>query len=116
MSIPTLIWLRDGTEAARQDGLIRDNDLDDTLPEVLARPWTCETDPRGQLELVADRHRQILAGAWAVAPLASEWIHHAALAIKAQLPLGVLRDLPAQFPTYSEGYLTAIEQLTEDSR
>jgi dihydrolipoamide dehydrogenase len=82
------------------------------LPDVLARPWTYETEPRGELGLIADRPRQVLIGTWAVAPLASEWIHQAALAIKAELPLSVLRDLPAQFPTYSEGYLNAVEQLT----
>lgn len=81
------------------------------LPDVLARPWTHETEPRGELGLIADAERQVLIGAWVVAPLASEWIHQAALAIKAQLPLSVLRDLPAQFPTYSEGYLNAVEQL-----
>ena len=54
-----------------------------------------------------------LLGAWAVAPLAGEWIHYAALAIKAQIPLGVLRDTVAQFPTYCEGYLNAIEALSE---
>lgn len=81
------------------------------LPEVLARPWTYEPEPGGEIGLIADRNRQILIGAWAVAPLASEWIHQAALAIKAEVPLRILRDLPAQFPTYSEGYLNAVEQL-----
>jgi thioredoxin 1 len=36
MSIPTLIWLRDGTEATRLDGLIRDADLEDTLARLTA--------------------------------------------------------------------------------
>ena len=52
-------------------------------------------------------------GAWALAPLAGEWIHYAALAIKAQIPLAVLRDTVAQSPTFSEGYLDAIEALAE---
>ncbi len=81
------------------------------LPDVLARPWTYETEARGELGLLADSDRQVLIGAWAVAPLASEWIHQASLAIKAELPLSLLRDLPAQFPTFSEGYLNAIEEL-----
>ena len=58
-----------------------------------------------------DRRRGVLVGAWAVSPLAGEWIHYAALAIKAEAPLGLLRDTVAQFPTYCEGYLTAIEAL-----
>ena len=43
--------------------------------------------------------RRVLVGAWAVAPLASEWIHVAALAIQARVPLEVLLDNVAQFPT-----------------
>ena len=75
------------------------------LPEAIARPWTYETDPRGTLGLLADRHTKVLVGAWAVAPLAGEWIHKAALAIRARIPLEILRDQVAQFPTYSEAYL-----------
>ena len=81
------------------------------LREAIARPWTYEDDPRG--ELVGDRRsrapgpRRRLGGR----PLASEWIHYAALAIKAQAPLELLCDTVAQFPTYTEAYLKAIEKL-----
>jgi pyruvate/2-oxoglutarate dehydrogenase complex dihydrolipoamide dehydrogenase (E3) component len=81
------------------------------LADAIARPWTYEQDPRGELGVIADRKRKVLIGAWAVSPLAGEWIHYAALAIKMQAPLAVLRDTVAQFPTYSEGYLKAIEAL-----
>jgi pyruvate/2-oxoglutarate dehydrogenase complex dihydrolipoamide dehydrogenase (E3) component len=81
------------------------------LGDAIARPWTYERDPRGTLGLLADRRGRVLAGAWAVAPLASEWIHQAALAIRAQIPVDVLLDQVAQFPTYSEAYLTALERL-----
>jgi dihydrolipoamide dehydrogenase len=81
------------------------------LPQSLARPWTYATDPRGTLGLVADRERGVLVGAWAFAPLASEWIHTAALAIRARLPLSVLADSITQFPTFGEAYLIALENL-----
>ena len=81
------------------------------LADAIARPWTYERDPRGELGLLADRRRQVLVGAWAVAPLASEWIHQAALAIKTEVPLAVLRDTVAQFPTFSEAYLKGLEAL-----
>jgi pyruvate/2-oxoglutarate dehydrogenase complex dihydrolipoamide dehydrogenase (E3) component len=81
------------------------------LAEAIARPWTYERDPRGELGVLADRRRGVLVGAWAVSPLAGEWIHYAALAIKARAPLELLRDTVAQFPTYCEGYLRAIEAL-----
>lgn len=81
------------------------------LPGAIARPWTYETNPTGTLGLLADRDRGVLIGAWALAPLAGEWIHQAALAIRAGIPLDVLRDQVAQFPTYTEAYLTGLEQL-----
>jgi dihydrolipoamide dehydrogenase len=43
--------------------------------------------------------------------LAGEWIHYAALAIKTAAPLSVLKDTVAQFPTYTEAYLNALEAL-----
>ena len=81
------------------------------LPASTARPWTYERDPRGHLGLLADTEQRVLVGAWAVAPTAGEWIHHASLAIRARISLDTLRDQVAQFPTYSESYLTALEAL-----
>lgn len=82
------------------------------LTAALARPWTHEQEPSGQaLGVLADRDRGVLIGAWAVAPHASEWIHQAALAIREQIPVERLLDQVAQFPTYSEGYLSALEEL-----
>ena len=81
------------------------------LADSIDRPWTYERDSRRHLGLLADRRRRVLAGACAVAPLASEWIHQAALAIRAQIPIDTLLDQVAQYPTYSEAYLAALEQL-----
>jgi dihydrolipoamide dehydrogenase len=81
------------------------------LADAIARPWTYEKDPRGELGLIADRRQGTLIGAWAVAPLAGEWIHYAALAIKTQTPISVLRDTVAQFPTFTEAYLKGVESL-----
>jgi len=66
---------------------------------------------RELIGVVADRERQVLVGAWAVAPLAGEWIHLAALAIRAAIPLDVLADQVAQFPPYTEANLKALESL-----
>ncbi len=81
------------------------------LPEAIARPYTYEQEPRGELGVVADPDRGVPIGAWAFAPLAGEWIHQAALAIKTETRLDVLRDTVAQFPTFSEAYLDAVEAL-----
>jgi pyruvate/2-oxoglutarate dehydrogenase complex dihydrolipoamide dehydrogenase (E3) component len=77
----------------------------------VARAYTYEQDPRGEMSVVFDRDRRVMLGAWAVAPLASEWIHQAVLAIKADIPLDVLRQTVAQFPSYSEAYFFALQQL-----
>jgi pyruvate/2-oxoglutarate dehydrogenase complex dihydrolipoamide dehydrogenase (E3) component len=81
------------------------------LGEAIARPHTYEREPRGELKVIADKARSVLVGAWGVGPLASEWIHFAALAIKAEIPVSVLRDTVPQFPTYAEGYQYALEKL-----
>jgi dihydrolipoamide dehydrogenase len=77
----------------------------------IARTETYGRDLGGELGVIADRERRVLVGAWAVGPLAGEWIHQAVLAIKAEIPIEVLRDTVAQFPTFSEAYLSAIEDL-----
>jgi dihydrolipoamide dehydrogenase len=43
--------------------------------------------------------------------LAGEWIHYAALAVKAGISVDVLRDTVAQFPTYTEGFLEALSRV-----
>ena len=81
------------------------------LASAIARPSTYEEHPRGHLGLLVDTEENVLVGAWAVAPQAGEWIHQASLAIRARIPIETLRDQVAQFPTYNEGYLAALEQL-----
>ncbi len=61
--------------------------------------------------MLADIDRRVLLGAWAVGPQASGWIHTAALAVREQIPLDRLLDSVAQFPTYNEGYLKALQKL-----
>ncbi|MGH2984166.1 MAG: dihydrolipoyl dehydrogenase family protein [Solirubrobacterales bacterium] len=77
----------------------------------VARTETYGKDLRGTLGVLADRERKVLVGAWAVGPLAGEWIHQAVLAVKTETRVEVLRDTVAQFPTFSEAYLNAIEDL-----
>lgn len=81
------------------------------LRSSVSRAFTYERDPRGELGVVVDVDEQVLLGAWAVAPLASEWIHVAVLAIRARVPLEVLGDTIAQFPTFSEGLGVALRRL-----
>ncbi len=75
------------------------------------RTETYGRDLRGHLGLAADPKHRVLLGAWGVGPLASEWIHQASLAIKAQIPLAVLADSVMQFPTFSELLGTLVRDL-----
>jgi dihydrolipoamide dehydrogenase len=99
------------TEAQAREAGVEVQVVHVDLAESISRPWTYETEPRGELAVLADRERGVLVGAWAVGPMAGEWIHYAALAIKTAAPLSVLRDAVVQFPTYTEGYLKVFEQL-----
>lgn len=81
------------------------------LATSISRPWTYEENPRGHLGLLMDTERNVLIGAWAIAPLAGEWIHQASLAIRAHIPIDTLLDQVAQYPSYNEAYLTALEKL-----
>jgi dihydrolipoamide dehydrogenase len=99
------------TTATARDRGIHVTSVEVDLPATIARPWTYETNPRGTLGLLVDPHQRVLVGAWAVAPLAGEWIHQAALAVRAAVPVDILLDQVAQFPTYTEAYLSALEQM-----
>ncbi len=77
----------------------------------LERTSTYGRDVEGLIGVVADRRAGVLVGAHAVGPLASEWIHLAVLAVRARVPVVVLRDLIAQFPSFSEGLVTAARAL-----
>ena len=97
-------------EQAEQHG-VRTVATELDLASAIARPWTYEQDPRGFLGLLADTDSKTLVGAWAVGPMAGEWIHYASLAIRTQIPIEILRDQVAQFPTYNEAYQAALEEL-----
>jgi dihydrolipoamide dehydrogenase len=83
------------------------------LPSSIARPYTFQENPTGKFGIVVDRQRQVLVGAWAVAPLAGEWIHTAVLAIRAEIPVPVLKDTIAQFPSFSEAFGAALRSLPD---
>jgi pyruvate/2-oxoglutarate dehydrogenase complex dihydrolipoamide dehydrogenase (E3) component len=52
-----------------------------------------------------------LTGAYALGPEAGEWLQQATLAIRARVPLHVLRDVIQPFPTFSEIYVGALKEL-----
>ena len=66
-------------------------------------------ESNGFLTLLSDGER--LTGAHALGPEAGEWLQQATLAIRARVPLGVLRDVIQPFPTFSEIYVAALKEL-----
>ena len=66
-------------------------------------------ESKGFLTLLSDG--EWLTGAHALGPEAGEWLQQATLAIRARVPLGVLRDVIQPFPTFSEIYVAALKEL-----
>jgi pyruvate/2-oxoglutarate dehydrogenase complex dihydrolipoamide dehydrogenase (E3) component len=66
-------------------------------------------ESNGFLTLLSDGAR--LTGAYALGPEAGEWLQQATLAIRAHVPLEVLRDTMQPFPTFSEIYADALKAL-----
>jgi len=65
----------------------------------------------GLLKLFADAERGVLVGAAAVGPESGEWIGQLTLAIRAEVPVDVLRDTIQPFPTFSEAIFFAARDL-----
>ena len=66
---------------------------------------------KGFLTLLSDG--DLLTGAYALGPEAGEWLQQATLAIRARVPLEVLRDTIQPFPTFSEIYVAALKALRQ---
>jgi pyruvate/2-oxoglutarate dehydrogenase complex dihydrolipoamide dehydrogenase (E3) component len=66
-------------------------------------------ESNGFLTLLGDGER--LTGAYALGPEAGEWLQQATLAIRARVPLEVLRDTIQPFPTFSEIYVAGLKAL-----
>jgi pyruvate/2-oxoglutarate dehydrogenase complex dihydrolipoamide dehydrogenase (E3) component len=66
----------------------------------------------GFLTLLSDG--ELLTGAHALGPEAGEWLQQATLAIRARVPIEVLRDTIQPFPTFSEIYVAALKALHKE--
>jgi pyruvate/2-oxoglutarate dehydrogenase complex dihydrolipoamide dehydrogenase (E3) component len=65
----------------------------------------------GFVKLAADPERGVLIGAVAVGPESGEWCQQLTLAIRAEVPVEVLRDVIQPYPTFSEAVLLALLDL-----
>ena len=69
-------------------------------------------DSNGFMTLLSDGER--LTGAYALGPEAGEWLQQATLAIRARVPLEVLRDTIQPFPSFSEIHAAALKALRHE--
>jgi pyruvate/2-oxoglutarate dehydrogenase complex dihydrolipoamide dehydrogenase (E3) component len=77
-----------------------------------ARASTYERPRRpGFLKLFADPGRGVVVGGVAVGPEAGEWLQQVTLAVRAEVPVGVLRDTIQPYPTFSEAVHFAAREL-----
>ncbi len=80
--------------------------------ESVSRTSTFQKPKRpGLLKLYADPERRVLVGATAVGPEAGEWLGQLTLAVRAAVPIDVLRDTIQPFPTFSEAVHFAARDL-----
>ena len=71
--------------------------------------YTRAYEDAGFMTLVSDGER--ITGAYALGPEAGEWLQQATVAIRAGVPLEVMRDVIQPFPTFSEVFLHALLEL-----
>jgi dihydrolipoamide dehydrogenase len=69
-------------------------------------------ESNGFLTLLSDG--EVLTGAYGLGPEACEWIQQATLAVRARVPLDILRDTIQPFPTFSEIYVEALKALRRE--
>jgi dihydrolipoamide dehydrogenase len=93
-----------GGTSGRFSGTARLSDLPKT--ETYTRAYA---DSNGFLTLLANGTH--LVGAYALGPEAGEWLQQATLAIRAHVPIDILRDTIQPFPTFSEIYVEALKAL-----
>ena len=82
------------------------------LSELPKTATYTRADSNGFLTLLSDGER--LLGAYALGPEAGEWLQQATLAIRARVPVAVLRDTIQPFPSFSGIYDAALKLLWRD--
>jgi len=80
--------------------------------DQVSRTSTYERPKRpGLLTVFADPKQGVLVGAVAVGPEAGEWLGQLTLAVRAEVPVDVLRDTIQPYPTFSEAIQFAVRDL-----
>ncbi|MGH3102664.1 MAG: dihydrolipoyl dehydrogenase family protein [Gaiellaceae bacterium] len=88
---------------------------------LVTAEWGLDATPRtstyekparpGLLRIAADPERRVVVGATAVGPESGEWLQQLTLAIRAEVPVDVIRDTIQPYPTFSEAVFFAVREL-----
>ncbi len=76
-----------------------------------ARGWLHKAGNEGFIELVADTDRDVLVGATAMGPNGGEVLGLLTLAVHAEIPIPMLRQMIYAYPTFHRGVEDALREL-----
>jgi pyruvate/2-oxoglutarate dehydrogenase complex dihydrolipoamide dehydrogenase (E3) component len=77
-----------------------------------ARGWIHKAGNDGFIKLVADASRSVLVGATSAGPWGGEVLSALQVAIRAEVPLATLRNMPYAYPTFYRGIEDALKVLS----
>ena len=78
-----------------------------------ARGWIHKAGNDGFIKVVADAGRSVLVGASSAGPCGGEVLAALAVAVRAEVPLATLRNMPYAYPTFYRAIEDALAKLTE---
>ena len=106
-----------GVGLSLEEALAAGHDAFEEVADVATSAKGYVSEASGHVTVVVDRQRETLLGVFIAGPAASEVIHEAVLAIKADIPMSVLADTIHAFPTLARVmgglFATAAQRLTE---
>jgi pyruvate/2-oxoglutarate dehydrogenase complex dihydrolipoamide dehydrogenase (E3) component len=77
-----------------------------------ARGWIHKAGNDGFIKVVADADRSVLVGASSAGPCGGEVLSALAVAVRAEVPLATLRNMPYAYPTFYRAIEDALAKLT----
>jgi pyruvate/2-oxoglutarate dehydrogenase complex dihydrolipoamide dehydrogenase (E3) component len=80
-----------------------------------ARGWIHKAGNDGFIKVVEDADRQVLVGATSAGPWGGEVLSALQVAIRAEVPLATLRNMPYAYPTFYRGIEDALRSLEGSS-
>jgi pyruvate/2-oxoglutarate dehydrogenase complex dihydrolipoamide dehydrogenase (E3) component len=96
-------------EQARADGL-RVRTAVSQIP-ASARGWIHKAGNDGFIKLVADAERSVLVGATSAGPYGGEVLSALQVAVRAEVPVATLRNMPYAYPTFYRAISAALAKL-----